>query len=697
MAPSRGRRWQTARGRAIIRRIVEEKIPEWTGGLHEWQLIVVARILDGGDVLCITATGDGKSAIFAIPIIVLLEVARNPAAYPGFACQTLPVGIVIAPTKGLAANMVHELAGLNVPAYAYTSENITQARKENRNIASEIAECKWPIVIVDPEHLIDKEWEKITDSPLFRENIAFLSVDEVHLIVSWGLEFRPAFRHIGEFARGRLPSTISVFGLTATLQPGAPTRAVCKSLGFQANHFHLQRRSNERPNVQFLLYPLTHTLDGMEFPGLLSYLASGRKTIIYCASIEQCWRVYVYLLRLLPPGPRRLRRVRLYHAMCWPEENEETVALIRDDPLCQVVVATVAFGQGFNVKTLLDSIQLGVAKTVDQTLQQGGRVGRDLSTIGRAVVLAQASAYKSARTFLANGESPTTNKNSKSLTQMNHEKALMLTEEGCLIALFNKMYGNNTPGALQDCITFPRRLPCSNCLPRFIGPHPYFFPSPLLLAPRRLTPFCVTPLAAPTVDPPPAKTKLTRKMRAVAEAELLLFKAEVHKMERASDLYGYTPASSYLPNHAIASLLDNLLDLSTPADISATIPRWKHHARHGDALFKVVSELQSLFAAEFEAARLERNRKARDKRRAAAGLEDDGESDGMDTNVPEDPRPTTPVQPESRKRAVTLADTTNRSPKPKRRRETLKSMASTAQDFGPQYKPRRRGNENGDN
>jgi superfamily II DNA/RNA helicase len=85
---------------------VEDKIPEWEGGLHEWQLIVIAWILDGGDVLCITATGDGKSAIFAVPMVVLLEVARNPAAYPGFSNQKLPVGIVIAPTKGLATNMV---------------------------------------------------------------------------------------------------------------------------------------------------------------------------------------------------------------------------------------------------------------------------------------------------------------------------------------------------------------------------------------------------------------------------------------------------------------------------------------------------------------------------------------------------------------------------------------------------------------
>ncbi|KAJ7680070.1 hypothetical protein B0H17DRAFT_943514, partial [Mycena rosella] len=109
MAPSQGRKWQTPEGHAIIRKIVEEKIPEWTGGLHDWQVIVVAWILDGGDVLCVTATGDGKSAIFAVPMIVLLEVARNPTAYHGYACLKKPVGIVIAPTKGLSTNIVRNL------------------------------------------------------------------------------------------------------------------------------------------------------------------------------------------------------------------------------------------------------------------------------------------------------------------------------------------------------------------------------------------------------------------------------------------------------------------------------------------------------------------------------------------------------------------------------------------------------------
>jgi ATP-dependent helicase YprA (DUF1998 family) len=67
--------WQDPEGRATIIKIIKELVPEWDEGLHMWQLNLVVRILDGEDVLCCTATGDGKSALFAVPIIILQEMA----------------------------------------------------------------------------------------------------------------------------------------------------------------------------------------------------------------------------------------------------------------------------------------------------------------------------------------------------------------------------------------------------------------------------------------------------------------------------------------------------------------------------------------------------------------------------------------------------------------------------------------------
>ncbi|KAJ7182392.1 P-loop containing nucleoside triphosphate hydrolase protein, partial [Mycena crocata] len=680
-------------GYATIQRIVKAKIPGWKDGLHRWQLIIVAWILDGEDVLCVTATGDGKSALFTVPILVLLEVAANPLMYPPSLVnqnQKKPVGIVISPTKGLSANIIFALAGHGVEGLAYTAETLTEANKSGRKLGDEIGACKWPIVCIDPEHLTAKQWEKITDSQLFRDNLAFVCTDEVHLIDEWGDEFRPAFRHIGTFIRGRLPAHISVLGLTATLQPGAPTRSICHSLGFQKDMFHLVRRSNERPNIQFLLSPLTHGLGGDHFPDLLQYLRDHRKAIIYCATIELCWRVFVYLLRLLPPGLERLRRVRLYHVMCWPDENAETVRMIRDEPECQIVVATVAFGQGFDIRTLLDSIMLGVPKTVAQTLQQAGRVVRDQVSNGRAVVLVQASAYKAAEKFLAQDPErrAKAKQNSKSLSAMNNEKALMLTVKTCLIAFFNKMFGNAGAAALLDCIDAQRRLPCSNCRPRFVGPL-FFPPSPLPIGSQPLAPFSdVSPPIHPTTTTPPRSRKLTRAMRATADAELRLFKKRVHKAERDRPVHGYTPASTYLPNPVITSLLDGFFTISSLETLATTIPKWKFHSGHGPALLELIARWQATFVQEFEDARLQKNAAAKAKRRAAAS-ESDEEMPEPDEPIEEETP--VPVKSKSQKRRVPLEDSTNELPKSKRARAApTPSVAAVTETYRPAYTTRTR-------
>ncbi|KAJ7483466.1 hypothetical protein FB451DRAFT_950968, partial [Mycena latifolia] len=87
--------------------------------------------------------------------------------------------------------------------------------------------------------------------PIFRSRILYAATDEAHLINEWGILFRIDFRTIGLFLRGRLPSSISIVGLSATLAPGKDTTAVCQTLGLFEGHFHMIRRTNERPNIQF--------------------------------------------------------------------------------------------------------------------------------------------------------------------------------------------------------------------------------------------------------------------------------------------------------------------------------------------------------------------------------------------------------------------------------------------------------------
>jgi len=185
---------------------------------------------------------------------------------------------------------------MNISTFSYCHETLSEAQKAGTRLADVVKECiRWQVICVDPDHLHDKEWREITESPIFQSNVLFGCIDEVHLINVWGLSFCTAFATIRAFLHGQFPASITVVSLTATLKLGSSTISVCKSLGFFEGNFKFIRRSNEHPNTQFTVQFITWGLNSKKFPNLLPYLASGRKTIIHCQTLDQVFHVYAYI------------------------------------------------------------------------------------------------------------------------------------------------------------------------------------------------------------------------------------------------------------------------------------------------------------------------------------------------------------------------------------------------------------------
>ena len=78
-------RWQDPEGISVINAIVSKCIPCWTSGLRPHQLDAIIRILDGRDLLYCVATGQGKSAMFTVPLLVHWELYSSPQTY--LACK----------------------------------------------------------------------------------------------------------------------------------------------------------------------------------------------------------------------------------------------------------------------------------------------------------------------------------------------------------------------------------------------------------------------------------------------------------------------------------------------------------------------------------------------------------------------------------------------------------------------------------
>ncbi|KAJ7776978.1 P-loop containing nucleoside triphosphate hydrolase protein [Mycena maculata] len=634
-------RWQDPEGIRTLNSIVKKVIPQWKDGLRPVQEELVAPILDGDDILCCAATGQGKSAGFSVPILVLNEYNNNRHLYPvNLRTRPQPVGLVITPTKGLANNIVSELTKLGIIAITYCRETLADTRRAGINLATEIKECtKWQVICVDPEHLRDKEWRMISEWPVFRSRLLFTAADEAHLIREWGLDFRPSFRMIGLFVRGHLPPSTSVLALSATLAPGKDTSAICQSLGLYGKSFHLIRHSNERPNIQFIIEPLTHGLAGYEFPNLLPYLSTGRKLCIHCATLDLIFRVYIYIWRLQPAGADKMRRTRMYTSLCSPDYNQETIRLIDENPHCQIIIATIAFSNGINAKSILDSISLGFASTLDIALQEKGRAGRAEGSIARGIILVQpatvAAAVKQLQGAAPSAITPptkkrkSTKKSTKPTPPMPHEKALILTETHCYIAFINRHYSNPPlETSTLDCIAANRLLPCSLCLTRAKRTLVFSAPSSSTILPV-LTPPSAVPSRKVAI---PRKLKLKLKEKDNVTAALIVFRDKLRVKEQMQRKFRNMPATLFLPTSLQTTILDNLLSLKSETDLVPLLTAWPHRMQHTAALFSCIKTIQRSIHAQREVDRVARNAKAQETRQKAkrkrAG--DESQEEGAD-------------------------------------------------------------------
>jgi superfamily II DNA helicase RecQ len=90
----------------------------------------------------------------------------------------------------------------------------------------------------------------------------------------------------------------------------------------------------------------------------------------------------------------------MYHSLCTAEYNEETIRRIDEDPECQIILATIAFSNGINAKSILDSISMGFSSTVDIAVQEKGRAGRQQETLARGIIFVQQSTVTLAKKYL---------------------------------------------------------------------------------------------------------------------------------------------------------------------------------------------------------------------------------------------------------------------------------------------------------
>ncbi|KAJ3979104.1 P-loop containing nucleoside triphosphate hydrolase protein [Lentinula detonsa] len=323
--------------------------------------------MDGFHVISVVRTGGGKTTYFSGFMVLLQEMEKLSEDHPlkhslERFIPTNPLCIIIYPTKGLEEDMAETFNALGIPSLAINEDTLKNARNRSIDLWALATQPQLRCLLLSPEQLASKPFNTALSIPSFYSRIVALDVDEIHLVLTWGAPgFRNSFRDIGN-ALMRLPRWTTLTGVTATLPEGIDTLSLMRILGLRSGSFVFTRRSNHRPELQFIFRVLRHGLQGWSFPDFDWALNGQRKTIIYCRTISLAFRLF---------------RSRLYCSLYSDKYNKTSRDIFVNDVSCQFLITTDALKVGNDFPNVDDVINIEPEDPSD-ILQKGGRAGQVL-------------------------------------------------------------------------------------------------------------------------------------------------------------------------------------------------------------------------------------------------------------------------------------------------------------------------------
>ncbi|THU82398.1 hypothetical protein K435DRAFT_766589 [Dendrothele bispora CBS 962.96] len=340
--------------------------PRFSHDLHDYALEGICKAADGLHVVSVVKTGGGKTTFFTGFIALLQELSKLPANHALKTCLVRtfpdhPLSIIVYPTKGLEVEMEQTFNSLAIKSLAINEDTLAAARRQHENLWHTATNSSLSCLILSPEQLTSRHFHIfLLDKSVFAR-IVCLGVDEIHLILSWGLpQFRSSFRDIGN-ALMRLPARTTLIGVTATLAAGNPTQKLVDILGLRPGTFFFSCRSNRRPELQLIFRVLRHGLQGWDFPDLKWVIEGNRKTIIYCRTISLAFRLFDH--------------VRFCCALFSTSYNTDSRNMFINNSVTQVLITTDALKVGNDFPNINDAICIN-PETPEDVLQYGGRAGR---------------------------------------------------------------------------------------------------------------------------------------------------------------------------------------------------------------------------------------------------------------------------------------------------------------------------------
>ncbi len=319
----------------------------------------VAAMKPGEVLMVCLPTGGGKSNVGLV----------RSLARVGSGGTTL----MIVPTVSLALDQERQYKLLKpnekrhcLAYHASLKEHQKQALRERVNTGEQ------RVLFTSPESITDGVLGTIITELVQGGRLDTIVIDEAHMVLQWGLGFRPSFHEIATFRKqwiaqapeGMAPRTVL---LSATITQH--DYAFLARLFGDGDDIPVVGANSLRPELEFALY----RADDRE--AKLSRVREAlrhlpRPAIVFFTIPEDA---ISFDRDLRDDG---YRRVRVVHGGTNADERATVVASVMDGDT-DIVVATSAFGLGVDIPSIRTVIHACMPETIARYFQEVGRAGRD--------------------------------------------------------------------------------------------------------------------------------------------------------------------------------------------------------------------------------------------------------------------------------------------------------------------------------
>uniref|UniRef100_A0A1X7VKG1 Helicase ATP-binding domain-containing protein n=1 Tax=Amphimedon queenslandica TaxID=400682 RepID=A0A1X7VKG1_AMPQE len=264
--------------------VISEVSRRYNVVLKDKQVEAIYSFMNGCDVFVALPTGYGKSLIYAF----------LPSVFDLYKGQEGSIVICISPLVSLMMDQKSKFTHQGIKA-VFVGEEQT-----DEDAIRSVLTGKVQLVYISPENIMcNPLFRNMILSPLYKEKLVALVVDEAHCVKTWGDKFRLAYGHLGDI-RSLLSSNVNIMALTATAT-NETYKAVCKRLSLNT-----PKLIGFQPNRSNIVYEVKPMIDLDNFcqdiaRELKSLALEYPKTVIFVQRYSDCSAIYHTLRKNLGP------------------------------------------------------------------------------------------------------------------------------------------------------------------------------------------------------------------------------------------------------------------------------------------------------------------------------------------------------------------------------------------------------------